>query len=114
MNILTELNTLLNGIGIPVETGIFSEKAPAEYIVITPLVDTFPIHADNQPQNETQEARLSLFSKNNYIKRKNEITKELLSADFTITERKYIGYEADSNYHHYAIDVAITHEFKEV
>ncbi|MCL1796382.1 MAG: hypothetical protein FWG37_05790, partial [Clostridia bacterium] len=70
MNILQELITLLSGLGVPVETGIFSDIAPDEYLVVTPLADTFPLHADNHPLNETQEARLSLYSKGNYISRK--------------------------------------------
>ena len=106
INILTELNSLLNGLKIPVETGLFNGKAPAEYVVITPQADTFPLHADNRPQCETQEARLSLYSKGNYIKRKNEIVRALLAADFTITARLYIGHEDDSGYHHYAVDIA--------
>ena len=106
MSFLSELNTLLTGLSVPVETGVFSGKAPDEYVVITPLADTFPVHADNHPQNETQEARLSLFTKGNYTGRKNEITRALLAADFTITSRLYIGHEADTGYHHYAIDVA--------
>ena len=111
MSILTELNRLLNGLKIPVETGVFSEKAPDEYIVITPLADVFELHTDNRPQLETQEARLSLFSKGNYIKRKNEIVRALLSADFTITSRLYVGYENDSGYHNYAVDVAKPMQF---
>jgi len=113
MSILTELNSLLNGLKIPVETGVFSEKAPDEYIVITPLADVFELHADNRPQLETQEARLSLFSKSNYIKRKNEIVRALLAADFTIASRLYIGYENDSGYHHTAIDLAKNYTFNE-
>ena len=105
MSILEELNTLLSGLSVPVETGVFSGKAPGEYLVITPLADTYPVHADNRPQCETQEARLSLFSKGNYIKRKNEIVRALLSADFAITSRYYLGYEADTGYHHYSVDV---------
>ena len=113
MSILTELNTLLTGFGLSVETGVFSGKAPEEYIVITPMADTFGIHADNNPQNETQEARLSLFSKGNYIKRKNEVVRTLLSADFTITSRSFIGHEADTGYNHYAIDVAKNYELED-
>ena len=112
MNILTELNTLLTGI-LPVETGVFSGKAPDEYVVINPLADTYPVHADNRPQCETQEARLSLFSKGNYLKRKNEIVRALLAADFTITSRMYIGHEDDTGYHHYAIDVAKNYELED-
>ena len=42
--------------------------------------------------------------------RKNEIARLLLQARFTITDRRYIGYEDDTGYHHYAID--ISHEYK--
>jgi len=113
MSILAETNTLLTGLSIPVETGVFSGKAPDEYVVITPMADTFPIHADNHPQCETQEARLSLFSKGNYLRRKNEIVRALLAADFTITSRLYNGHEADTGYHHYAIDVAKNYNLQE-
>ena len=112
MSILTELNTLLTGLSLSVETGVFSGKAPDEYIVITPMSDVFELHADNCPQYETQEARLSLFSKGNYRKRKNQIVKALLNADITVTGRRYIGYEADTGYHHYGIDVAKNYELE--
>ena len=113
MNILAELNTLLAGI-LPVETGVFSGKAPDEYVVITPLADTFPVHADNRPQCETQEARLSLFSKGNYLKRKQQTVSAILATDFTITSRLYVGHEDDTGYHHYAIDVAKNYELEEI
>jgi hypothetical protein len=105
MSILTELNTLLAPV-LPVETGVFSGKAPDEYIVITPMADVFELHADDRPQAETQEARLSLFCKGNYISRKNQVVRALLDADFTITARQYIGHEDDTKYHHYCVDVA--------
>jgi len=113
MSILKELNTMLGSLGISVETGVFTGKAPDEYIVITPLGDLFNVYADNQPQFETQEARLSLFSKGNYRQRKNQIVKALLAADITITDRRYIGHEDDTGYHHYAIDTAKEYERKE-
>lgn len=113
MSILTELNTLLSGRPLPVETGIFSGKAPDEYLVITPLADTYSGHADDRPQRETQEARLSLYSKGNYLRRKKEMERSLLAADFTITNRLYIGHEADTGYHHYAIDVAKNYELED-
>ena len=112
MSILTELNTLLTPI-LPVETGVFSGKAPDEYVVITPLADTYPVHADNRPQFETQEARLSLFSKGNYLKRKQQITKALLDADFTITARLYVGHEDDTGYHHWCADIAQNYELED-
>lgn len=110
MSILTELTALLTRLNLAVETGIFSDKAPDEYVVVTPLADTYPIHADNRPQYETQETRLSLFSKGNYLRRKNQIVRTLLSADFTITSRLFIGHENDTGYNHYAIDVAKNYE----
>jgi len=113
LNLLQELNTILETLGVPVETGVFSGKAPDEYIVIIPLADTFELHADNQPQAETQEARLSLFSKGNYLKRKNEIVRALLAADYTITSRLYVGHEDDTKYHHYAIDVAKNYKLED-
>ncbi|CDM68544.1 hypothetical protein ACSXBU_00490 [Clostridium perfringens] len=114
MSILLELNRIVDGLGILVETGVFKDKAPDEYVVITPLSDTFDIHADNRPQFEIQEARLSLFSKNNYQIRKNQLVRAFLDADFTVTDRRYIGHEDDTDYHHYAIDVAKEYELQEV
>jgi len=105
MSFLEELNAIITGLSLPVEAGVFSGKAPDEYVVITPLADTFGLHADNRPQCETQEARLSLFSKGNYLRRKNEIVRALLAADFTITARMYVGHEDDTGYHHYSVDV---------
>ena len=106
MSLLSELKIVIEAVGLPVETGVFSDEPPDEYVVVTPLADTYELHADNLPEYETQEARLSLFSRGNYLKRKKQLSKALLSADFTITDRRYIGHEDDTGYHHYAIDVA--------
>jgi hypothetical protein len=106
MNILQELTTLITGLGLAVETGVFSGEAPAEYVVITPLNDSFELFGDNSPEYETQEARLSVYSKGNYMELKTKIVRALLAADFTITDRQYIAHEDDTGYHHYAIDTA--------
>ena len=113
MNILTELNTLFDSIGIPVETGIFSGKPPSYYVVLTPLTDNFDVFGDNQPTMETCEVRVSLFNFGNYIERKNIIVKKLLEKGFTITERIYVGFDKETGFHNYAIDVAKEYEFKE-
>lgn len=105
MNFLEEIKTIITDLGIPVETGVFSDLPPDEYIVITPLSDTFNIYTDDKPRFETQEARLSLYKKGNYISTKNNIVKSLLSADLTITDRRYIGHEDDTGFYHYSIDV---------
>ena len=113
MNILEELNTLITTISLPVETGVFSDLAPDENAEIIPLSDIFEVHADNRPGFDVQEARISLFSKNNYLERKRQLTQTLLNADFTVTERRYIGHEDDTGYHHYAIDVAKNYRLEE-
>lgn len=112
MSILQELNTLLTPI-LPVETGIFSGVPPDEYTVLTPMTDNFALFGDNVPLIDVSEVRISLFSKGNYVKRKNQLTAALLGADFTITDRRYIGHEDDSGYHHFAIDAAKEYETEE-
>ena len=112
MNILSELNELLTNIGVAFETGIYTGKAPDEYIVIIPLADSLESYADNQPQNEIQEARLSLYCKSNYIKLRNRLTKALLKLDFTITDRRYIGFENETKYHHYSVDISKVYEYE--
>ena len=111
MSLLQELSDLISPI-LPVETGAFSESAPNRYVVITPLADIFELYSDNMPRNETQEARLSLFDKGNYTSVKDQIIRALLNAEFTITDRRYVGYEDDTGYHHYAIDVAKNYELE--
>ena len=98
MNALSELKKVIYPLGIPVETGVFNDKAPDKYIVLVPLVDTFAIMADNMPSYDVQEVRISLYSKNNYIRDKNMLVRSLFGADFTITDRKYIGYENETGY----------------
>ena len=112
MSLLETLNTLLSPI-LPIETGVFSGTAPERYLVLTPLSDTFELHADNLPNAEIQEVRLSIFEKGSYTQIKNAIVRTLLAADITITDRRYIGHEDDTGYHHYAIDVAQIYEFEE-
>lgn len=112
MSLLSELNTLLSPL-LPVETGVFSDTPPDRYVVITPLADTFGVNADDRPRNEVQEARLSLFDKGSYTAVKNQIVHALLNADFTITDRRYVGHEDDTGYHNYAIDVAKYYELEE-
>ena len=56
---------------------------------------------------------MSLFCKENYTKIKNRLVKAVLNADMTITDRRYIGFETDTGYHHYAIDVAKSYVWEE-
>lgn len=113
MSLLSELNAIAESCGVPVETGAFSDSAPDTYLVLTPLSDTFDLHADNQPCVDIQEVRLSLFTKGSYTKLKNRLVRTFFGADFYITDRRYIGYETDTGYHHYAIDVAKSYVWEE-
>ena len=113
MSLLSELNTIAGSCAIPVETGVFTDPAPDTYLVLTPLSDTFDLHADDRPGIDTQEVRLSLFCRENYTKIKNRLVKAALNADMTITDRRYIGFETDTGYHHYAIDVAKSYVWEE-
>ena len=49
MSLLSDLQTIAEHCGVSVETGVFSGKAPDTYLVITPLSDSFELHADNTP-----------------------------------------------------------------
>ncbi|GFH40232.1 hypothetical protein [Pseudolactococcus insecticola] len=112
MNILSELNALLDERSIPVEIGVFSGVPPDEYCVLTPLSDSFEIFSDNRPQIDLNEVRISLFSKGNYLQTKQKITKVLIEAEFTITNRLFVGFENDTGYYHVAIDVAKYYEIE--
>jgi len=111
MSITNELDTLIMSLGLSVETGKFSGAAPAEYVVITPLGDSFRLHSDNQPAFETQEVRLSLFCMKNYLARKRLLEKALLKSGFTITLRRYNGF--NDGYHGVTIDTQKLYEWSD-
>lgn len=111
MSILEELNTVLADMPAPIETGVFSDKAPDAYMVIVPLADTFDLHADNEPSYDVQEVRISIYTKGSYTALKSKVIRRLLACDFTITGRQYIGYETETGYHHYNVDTAKFYEF---
>jgi len=113
MNILKELKNVFTALGLPMETITFTTEPPDDYVVLTPIVDTSELHADNKPTYETQEVRISLFAKQNYMKLKYQILHSLIALDFYITDKRYIGFETETEYHHYAIDVAKFYEMEE-
>ncbi len=104
MNILEELQQALAETGVPVETGVFKDEAPAQYIVVVPLSDTFDLHADDAPGVDIQAARISIYSQSNYLGIKKKVVRALLAGDFTITARQYLGYESETGYYHYNVD----------
>ena len=110
MSMLQELNTIVMNAGLPVETGVFSGTAPDEYVVVTPVSERFDLFSDNAPGMNIEEARLSLYTKGSYVDKKDLLVRMLLTAGFTITDRRYIEHEDDTGYYHYAIDVAKEYE----
>lgn len=113
MSLLSELKDIAENCGVKVETGVFSDTPPDEYIVLTPLADSFEMHCDNLPEYEIQEVRISIFSKGNYTALKYKLTASIFKADISITDRRYIGHEDDTGYHHYAVDTAKTYKLEE-
>lgn len=113
MSILADVQSVVEPLGIPIETGVFTDKAPDKYVVVIPLSDSFDLHADNTPTYDVQEARLSLYTQGSYTKEKNALVRALLAADITITGRQYVGYETETGYHHYNVDVANHYEMEE-
>ena len=105
MSILSELKQIARRLAIPVQTGSFQKKPPDVFLVLTPMTETFPEHADNAPQFTQPEVRLSLYAKGSYTRLTDTLVRCLLQADFTVTGRQYIEYETDTGYHHYEIDV---------
>lgn len=113
MNILSEVTTIIKNIGLPLEVGKFQDFATDEYAVLTPLYDSFEVFADNNPEYETQGVRISLYSKNNYQKRKNQIVKALMEKEITVTDRRFIGFEGNTGYYHYNIDAEKEYNLEE-
>lgn len=110
--LLQRLTAVADQLGLPLAVGIYADSpAPGTYLVVTPLSDVFEVFADNQPGIEVEEARISVFTKANYLSVRDRLTAALLEAGLTVTARRYVGYEPDTGYHHYGVDVAGWAEF---
>ena len=112
MSLLSELTALAKKMNLSVETGVFSNTPPDQYLVFTPVADGLTLAADDEPNAEVQEVRISLFCKGNYNALKNTLTRECLKADITVTDRRYVGHEDDTGFFHYAIDVAKNYDWR--
>ena len=110
--LLEQLTMIADKLGLPFEVGLYTTTpAPETYLVATPLTDVLDVFADNQPSVEVEEVRLALFTRGNYLDLRSRITRALLDTGLTITARTYVGFEADTGFHHYAIDVATHHTY---
>lgn len=110
--LLEVLKDIAGRLGVAFEVGLYTQNPlPATYLVATPLTDGFEVFADNTPEIEVEEVRLALHTQANYLKMRDRITKALIDAGVTITARRYVGFEPDTGYHHYAIDTATHHPY---
>lgn len=105
--LLENLSHIAKQLGLAYAVSCYTDSpAPDTYLVFTPLTDSLEVFADNTPGIEVEEVRIALFTKTNYLALRDQITKALISARLVITGRRYIGYEADTGFHHYSIDVS--------
>jgi hypothetical protein len=118
-DIISETGAVIDTLGLfsvmgvhdPPEGGDIGGGNRDEFVVIIPLVDLLDDYSDDEPRSEIQEARLSLFCKKDFAALKDRLSKALRRAGFDITDRRYIGWERSTHYHHYVIDVAKTYDF---
>lgn len=81
------------------------QSFPERYIVATPLGDEYTFFADDTPQACIEEIRLSLFIRDNYLPARDELVRKLRAEDFTITHSGYVGFDPETGYHQYVVDV---------
>lgn len=111
--LLEQLSRIAEALKLPYAVGLYTDApAPDAYLVFTPLADTFEVFADNTPGIEIEEVRIALFTKTNYLALRDQLTRTLLDADLVVTARRYIGFEPDTGFHHYSIDVATHHPYQ--
>ncbi len=61
---VSDLQTIAEHCGVPVETVcVLRHKPPDTYLVITPLSDSFELHADNYPRLRNAGGTAVLFNK---------------------------------------------------
>ncbi len=113
MSLLANLKTILGTLNVPNETGVYkATPAPDQFCVLVPLSSVFH-YADNYPVEDVQSVRISVFSKTSYTTLVNNIVKKALDEGYFISNRRYIGHEDDTGYHHYAIDIENNYSYEE-
>jgi len=113
-DLLTELTEIITNLKLSVVTGVHGTddiSGKNEYIVLIPMNYDLTGYADDTSWDEVQEIRLSLFHRGDFMAIMRGLTKSLLKTDITITDRRYVGWERNSKYHHYVIDVSKNYYF---
>lgn len=113
MSISQKIISALKPLNLPVTLIENPVRTASEYIVLIPIADSFPVYANNRPIAEVNEMELAVYIKGNYLDLIDKILKQLITAELTITDRRYVEYEAATKFHHYAIDVAVENLFTE-
>ena len=114
MNTTNQHTSLLESItriagehNLPCATGVWANSpAPASYLVLTPVADILEVYGDNAPGIEVEHVRANLYTHANYLQLRDRLTAAFLNAGITVEARVYVGFEADTGYHHYAFDLA--------
>ena len=88
-------------------------KLPDSFLVINPQYEEFALHADDKPDFWKSTVELALFTKGNYLPLRDKLTRLLVKAEITITERRYIEMETDTGYHHYIFGLESIQNYEE-
>lgn len=111
MSLLADLKTILTNLNIPCQTGHMETKpVGSTYAVLIPLTSEL-MYCDNYPEQDIQGVRIALYTKSSYTSLAKSIEKALADAEISMSARQYIEYEADTGYHHYAIDAENNYQF---
>ena len=106
MSLLEDLGTSLDRLKIVFGVGEYPEKPPDTFVVLIPILDEFPVMGDGIPLDDLQHVRISIFCQGDYKPEAKRVTRVVTAADMCVTGRGYAGFERDTGYHNYVIDVA--------
>ena len=111
-DLLAELKPVVCATDVPLRTGFYriDEKSPATYVIMLPTSETYEFYADDRPYAETQEVTLLIFSKGDSTALRTRLAKDLFRAGFTVSGRRFDGYDSVTEYYQYSIVVSKCYE----
>ena len=104
-NIISDITQILDSVGMKSAMGAYKDAPPDHYAVIEPGHDSFQGFADNLPTFDIQRARVTVAVKTDYTDWRVKITAALLWRKFKFLDRAYIGYDGDTEYFAFYVDV---------
>lgn len=115
MSLLSDITTALSTLKIPAQVGEYKTdstvKLPSLFAVITPLNDDFEC-SDDYPEFDVQAASIELYSQSNPNSTIKSIVKECLKSGLTVTDRRFVALNRDTNYYHYSIGLENSYYFE--